>query len=205
MILRGPGIPAGSVVDGQVGLIDVAPTLLSLAGLPTDRRVAGVDRSPLARGEGSPGNRSGPPRTRSFRGDNWRSAVPDARSCCSRTPLRSMTFAPTPRSRSTSVPPAWIGRPWSRSTRRRSPRSVRIGSMLLPRRPSTRPRLPVWKHSATSYQETALRQPGAESTGEPEVRESGRPGRRRCGQRRRQKALGPSHCGRPRPGVSAST
>ena len=54
MILRGPGIPAGSVVDGQVGLIDVAPTLLSLAGLPTDRRVAGVDRSPLARGEGSP-------------------------------------------------------------------------------------------------------------------------------------------------------
>ena len=52
LILRGPGVPVGAVIDGQVGLIDVAPTLLSLAGLPRDRRMAGRDLSPMFVGQG---------------------------------------------------------------------------------------------------------------------------------------------------------
>ena len=54
LILRAPGVPAGAVVERQVGLVDVAPTLLSLAGLPHDRRSAGTDLGPLLRGEGEP-------------------------------------------------------------------------------------------------------------------------------------------------------
>jgi arylsulfatase len=51
LLLRGPGVPAGAVIDQQVGLIDVAPTLLDLAGLPIDRRTAGRSLAPLLRGE----------------------------------------------------------------------------------------------------------------------------------------------------------
>jgi arylsulfatase len=52
LVVRGPGVPAGAVVDTQVGLVDIAPTLLELAGLPLDRRIAGVSLVPLLRGEG---------------------------------------------------------------------------------------------------------------------------------------------------------
>lgn len=52
LLLRGPGVPAGAVVSGQVGLIDVAPTLLALAGLPRDRRMAGRDLRPMLAGGG---------------------------------------------------------------------------------------------------------------------------------------------------------
>lgn len=45
LILRAPGISAGSVESAQVGLIDLAPTVLALAGLPTDTRMQGRDLS----------------------------------------------------------------------------------------------------------------------------------------------------------------
>lgn len=51
LLLRGPGVPAGRVFDSQVGLIDIAPTLLELAGLPKDRRMVGTSFAPLLRGE----------------------------------------------------------------------------------------------------------------------------------------------------------
>lgn len=40
-LMRGPGVPVGAVLDAPVGLIDVTPTLLALAGLPADRRMLG--------------------------------------------------------------------------------------------------------------------------------------------------------------------
>ena len=40
-LIRGPGVPAGVVIDQQVGLIDVTPTVLALAGLPLDGRMQG--------------------------------------------------------------------------------------------------------------------------------------------------------------------
>jgi arylsulfatase A-like enzyme len=43
LVLRGPGVPSGQRVAAPVGLVDLAPTLLTLAGLPVDRRVAGRD------------------------------------------------------------------------------------------------------------------------------------------------------------------
>jgi len=52
LLIRAPGLPAGAVVDAQVGLVDVTPTALALAGLPVDRRMIGADLSPLIRGEG---------------------------------------------------------------------------------------------------------------------------------------------------------
>ena len=52
LLLRGPGVPAGARVDAQVGLVDVTPTLLDLAGLPRDRRMTGRSLAPLLRGEG---------------------------------------------------------------------------------------------------------------------------------------------------------
>ncbi len=49
-LLRGPGVPAGRVVDGLAQQIDVVPTLLSLAGLPASDG-PGVDRAPAVRGD----------------------------------------------------------------------------------------------------------------------------------------------------------
>lgn len=50
LILAGPGIPSGSVVKGNVGLIDLAPTLLDLAGIPALRDVDGRSLLPAIRG-----------------------------------------------------------------------------------------------------------------------------------------------------------
>ena len=46
LLIKGPGVPRGRVVDSQVRLIDVAPTILSLAGLPAIERTTGQDLSP---------------------------------------------------------------------------------------------------------------------------------------------------------------
>ena len=41
LLIRAPGLTAGTVHGPQVGLIDVAPTILALAGLPQDTRMQG--------------------------------------------------------------------------------------------------------------------------------------------------------------------
>jgi arylsulfatase A-like enzyme len=41
LLIRGPGVPSNQLRPDQVGLIDVTPTLLSLAGLPVDARMEG--------------------------------------------------------------------------------------------------------------------------------------------------------------------
>jgi len=41
LIMAGPGLPAGLVVDDEVSLVDVAPTLLALLGLPPEARFEG--------------------------------------------------------------------------------------------------------------------------------------------------------------------
>jgi arylsulfatase len=43
-LIAGPGVPAGQVIPSQVGLIDVTPTVLALAGLPADARMQGRAR-----------------------------------------------------------------------------------------------------------------------------------------------------------------
>ncbi len=52
-LIRGPGIPAGTVCDGLTSTIDVLPTLAALTGsmLPRDRTIDGLDMSALWRGE----------------------------------------------------------------------------------------------------------------------------------------------------------
>ena len=51
LIVRWPGrLDAGRVVDDQVRLIDVAPTIASLAGVPLSAEVQGRDLGPLMRG-----------------------------------------------------------------------------------------------------------------------------------------------------------
>lgn len=40
-LIRGPGVTAGEVFTDQVGLVDVTPTVLALAGLPLDARMQG--------------------------------------------------------------------------------------------------------------------------------------------------------------------
>lgn len=54
LILHGPGIPPGRVIDQRVGLIDLAPTLLELFGLPPLPRVAGRSLVPACRGKPLP-------------------------------------------------------------------------------------------------------------------------------------------------------
>lgn len=53
LILRLPNVlPAGLVVDDLVEAVDIAPTVLSLLGLPIPSNTEGVDLSALAKGEG---------------------------------------------------------------------------------------------------------------------------------------------------------
>lgn len=50
LIVAGPGIPAGRVVDENVSLIDLAPTILDILGLPPEARFEGRSLLPLLRG-----------------------------------------------------------------------------------------------------------------------------------------------------------
>ncbi len=50
LILLGPGLPAGTTVEATVGLVDVAPTILDLLGLPALPDTDGRSLLPLARG-----------------------------------------------------------------------------------------------------------------------------------------------------------
>jgi len=49
-IVAGPGIPENVAISEQVGLTDVAPTVLALMGLPSDTRAHGASRVPLMTG-----------------------------------------------------------------------------------------------------------------------------------------------------------
>ena len=55
LIQRGIGVPAGERFDQPVSLIDIAPTLLSLARLPIPETIEGYDLSQLWRGGPDPG------------------------------------------------------------------------------------------------------------------------------------------------------
>ncbi len=50
LVMRGPGIAPGARVTSQVGLIDVMPTVLALAGMEIPARVGGRDLEPMLRG-----------------------------------------------------------------------------------------------------------------------------------------------------------
>ncbi len=52
LLIRGPGVPKGLVVSEPVSLVDLVPTVTTLAGLPADARMQGVSRAPLLQGEG---------------------------------------------------------------------------------------------------------------------------------------------------------
>ncbi|MCC7137915.1 MAG: sulfatase-like hydrolase/transferase [Planctomycetes bacterium] len=56
LILRAPGVPAGATVDAACGVVDVAPTLLELAGVPAPEGLDG--RSLLALAAGRDGGRA---------------------------------------------------------------------------------------------------------------------------------------------------
>lgn len=45
LVLRGPGVPAGRRVAGDVSLVDIAPTVLALVGAPAPEQLEGVDLS----------------------------------------------------------------------------------------------------------------------------------------------------------------
>jgi tetratricopeptide (TPR) repeat protein len=49
LVMRGPGIPRGRLVDHQVGLVDVMPTVCALAGLETPAALDGRKLLPLLR------------------------------------------------------------------------------------------------------------------------------------------------------------
>jgi len=54
LVLRGPGVPAGLRVDGAVSLVDVAPTILDLLGLPTLPGADGISLRPALAGKPLP-------------------------------------------------------------------------------------------------------------------------------------------------------
>ena len=47
LILRGRDIPSGLKVDTPVSVIDIVPTVLSAAGIPTPQEIDGLDLKPL--------------------------------------------------------------------------------------------------------------------------------------------------------------
>ena len=51
LLLRGPGVAPGGVIDDLVSGVDLMPTLLDLAGLPHPPRMQGISFAPQARGE----------------------------------------------------------------------------------------------------------------------------------------------------------
>lgn len=56
LIVTGPGLPAGLRVRENVSLIDIAPTLLDLVGLPTEPRFEGRSLRPLMEAEPAASN-----------------------------------------------------------------------------------------------------------------------------------------------------
>jgi arylsulfatase A-like enzyme/Tfp pilus assembly protein PilF len=54
LIMAGPGLPPGKVVGDPVGLVDLAPTVLDLLGLPPLPDIDGRSVAPLVRGEERP-------------------------------------------------------------------------------------------------------------------------------------------------------
>ena len=50
LLIKGPAVPRGRVVDSQVRLVDVAPTILSLSGLPAIEHTTGQDLRPWIAG-----------------------------------------------------------------------------------------------------------------------------------------------------------
>lgn len=54
LIVQGPGIPAGRVIEPQVRLVDVGPTILDLVGLPPLREAQGRSLAPLLHGASAP-------------------------------------------------------------------------------------------------------------------------------------------------------
>ncbi len=55
LIIAGPGLPKGQRISNVVGLVDVAPTLLELLGLPELADADGVSLAPMIRGESDTG------------------------------------------------------------------------------------------------------------------------------------------------------
>jgi len=55
LLIQGPGVPRGRVVDAQVRLVDVAPTILGSAGLPALEHTTGEDLRPWMTGDRSDG------------------------------------------------------------------------------------------------------------------------------------------------------
>src|SRR5262249_35409814 len=54
LMLAGPGVPAGHVIDARVGTVDLAPTLLRLLGVAPPPEMIGRDLRPALRGERLP-------------------------------------------------------------------------------------------------------------------------------------------------------
>jgi arylsulfatase A-like enzyme len=53
LVVRLPGaVPAGARIDDQTSIVDVAPTILSLCGVPAPREMRGRDLTPLVTGGG---------------------------------------------------------------------------------------------------------------------------------------------------------
>jgi len=53
LVMAGPGMPRGTVIDDPVSLVDVVPTVCALAETPAPSRTAGMDLLPVLRGERS--------------------------------------------------------------------------------------------------------------------------------------------------------
>ena len=56
LVMRGPGIAPGARIPSQVGLIDVMPTVLALAGMEVPATVGGRDLEPMLRGSAGNGD-----------------------------------------------------------------------------------------------------------------------------------------------------
>ena len=54
LVFSGPGVAQGARIQGEVSLVDVAPTLLALAGLPPLAATHGQDLAPVLRGAAQP-------------------------------------------------------------------------------------------------------------------------------------------------------
>ena len=54
LVVRGPGLPRGQVIEDLVGSVDLVPTILGLLGIPVPAQVEGIDLSGRLRGEEAP-------------------------------------------------------------------------------------------------------------------------------------------------------